>query len=207
MSLLLDVSSLERDVGQGIPFQLTGPPPEIVDLPDGVVLGPVSVLGRVIWTGHTVLIEGRVRAGAFLVCSRCLRSIERPVEAALSREFKATDEDQGKAGERANRGHHGRKRGGDNADVSSRWESEEPAGGENESPLPFSHQTVDLTFPVREALVLELPMKPVCRDDCAGLCPVCGTDLNEKACGCRAEKADTRFLSLKKLLEAEERRE
>jgi uncharacterized protein len=66
---------------------------------------------------------------------------------------------------------------------------------------------LDLSFPAWEALILEIPMKPVCRDECRGLCPVCGADLNEKTCGCEAREADPRLLSLKKLLANKERGE
>ena len=43
---------------------------------------------------------------------------------------------------------------------------------------------LDLNEPVREALLLELPMAPHCREDCNGLCPRCGADLNDGPCAC-----------------------
>jgi len=43
---------------------------------------------------------------------------------------------------------------------------------------------LDVTEAVRQQLLLVLPMVPVCRPDCRGLCPRCGTNLNERACGC-----------------------
>lgn len=47
-------------------------------------------------------------------------------------------------------------------------------------------------------LALEVPMKPLCREDCKGLCPKCGADLNEGDCGCeREERVDPRFAALK----------
>jgi uncharacterized protein len=42
---------------------------------------------------------------------------------------------------------------------------------------------VDLSTMVRDAVVIDLPTRVLCRDDCAGLCPVCGTDRNEGDCG------------------------
>jgi uncharacterized protein len=45
------------------------------------------------------------------------------------------------------------------------------------------HQ-IDLSDPVREALLLEMPMRLLCRKDCKGLCPVCGANLNENLCDC-----------------------
>jgi len=52
---------------------------------------------------------------------------------------------------------------------------------------------------VEEQLQLELPMKPLCRPDCLGLCPRCGTDRNTAPCDCR-EEGDERLAKLKSLL-------
>lgn len=52
---------------------------------------------------------------------------------------------------------------------------------------------------VEEQLQLELPMKPLCRPDCRGLCPTCGADLNAGPCDCR-EEGDERLAKLKSLL-------
>jgi ribosomal protein L32 len=51
---------------------------------------------------------------------------------------------------------------------------------------PIVDDTIDLGPMVRDAIVLELPMAPLCRDDCRGLCPQCGADRNESECGCVA---------------------
>lgn len=56
--------------------------------------------------------------------------------------------------------------------------------------------TVDLTELVRDAVLLELPVAPLCDDDCAGLCPTCGIDRNEGECGCAAEETDPRWAAL-----------
>lgn len=57
----------------------------------------------------------------------------------------------------------------------------------------------DLAEIVREQILLSLPMKHLCRHDCAGLCQRCGKDLNEGPCGCAQEKGDARFAVLKKV--------
>jgi uncharacterized protein len=53
---------------------------------------------------------------------------------------------------------------------------------------------------VREAIILSLPLKPLCSEECKGLCPVCGTDLNKSHCHCVIEKTDPRWDMLKGLL-------
>ena len=51
-------------------------------------------------------------------------------------------------------------------------------------PLPVAALEVDLTGVVREELALDVPALVLCRDDCAGLCPTCGADLNAGPCAC-----------------------
>jgi uncharacterized protein len=53
---------------------------------------------------------------------------------------------------------------------------------------------------VREAVILALPLKPLCSRDCKGLCPVCGADLNRSQCDCVREKTDPRWDQLRGLL-------
>lgn len=45
-------------------------------------------------------------------------------------------------------------------------------------------EEVDISGDVRDELLIELPMNPLCKEECKGLCPVCGTDLNKKQCRC-----------------------
>lgn len=61
---------------------------------------------------------------------------------------------------------------------------------------------IDLEPLVREYAILEFPIMPLCREDCKGLCPQCGQDLNEKDCGHRPE-SDSPFSILKDLLDKE----
>ena len=49
----------------------------------------------------------------------------------------------------------------------------------------FEASTVDLTEALKDALVLELPLRFLCKEDCAGLCPRCGTNLNTGSCTCQ----------------------
>jgi len=50
--------------------------------------------------------------------------------------------------------------------------------------LPEASTVLDLSFVIREEVALTVSSFPLCREDCAGLCPHCGTDLNQGTCGC-----------------------
>ena len=52
---------------------------------------------------------------------------------------------------------------------------------------------LDLTDAARQYLDLSVPMKPLCREDCAGLCPTCGANLNETDCTCERSLTDPRW--------------
>jgi uncharacterized protein len=60
---------------------------------------------------------------------------------------------------------------------------------------------IDLAPILREYILLEIPISPLCRADCKGLCPICGNNLNESQCSHDEDSGDPRFSSLKKLLD------
>lgn len=68
-----------------------------------------------------------------------------------------------------------------------------PAEGETQ---PLLGDCIDLEPVAREAVLLSLPLAPLCRDDCAGLCPRCGGDRNESPCECTTERTDPRWSAL-----------
>ena len=115
--------------------------------------------------------QGQVKARVVLECARCLTRYEQELSGSTS--FVAC----------------------------SHEDAAKYAGGDNEEYIPFSGNdlSVDLVEPVRQALMLALPMMPVCDEDCRGLCSACGANLNEKTCDCKNETADPRWDGLKGL--------
>jgi uncharacterized protein len=65
----------------------------------------------------------------------------------------------------------------------------------------YKDDAIDLRQVIREQFYLSLPMKPLCRDDCKGLCPVCGINRNREVCSCESAWVDPRFDALRKLKE------
>ena len=65
--------------------------------------------------------------------------------------------------------------------------------------LPGASLRVDISEPVRQTAILSLSMKPLCSEDCRGLCSQCGANLNEGDCGCVKESIDPRWEDLKGL--------
>jgi uncharacterized protein len=123
-----------------------------------------------------VLVQGDVEANVQLQCSRCLEDLSLPVEARLEEQFQPTvDVETGHAITRA--------------------EDEED---DTVFKIDANH-LMDLTEPVRPALLVAIPMRPLCREDCRGLCPECGASLNYVDCGHNQESPDSRWEALKAL--------
>ena len=75
-----------------------------------------------------------------------------------------------------------------------------PGAGPDDADLTvYEGDEIDLSPLVREQLMLSLPTRPLCRDDCRGLCSHCGVNLNRAACTCAEHKFDPRFAALRGL--------
>ena len=72
--------------------------------------------------------------------------------------------------------------------------------GEEVQVLSPDANYIDLAEDVRQYAILALPQKMLCREDCAGLCPSCGTNLNRAACDCRTDRVDSRWTGLQPFL-------
>ena len=107
-------------------------------------------------TGEMVAIRGQIRSWARLECVRCLRTFDLPITADVTVVM-------GRAG-----GHF--------------WQEVD-----RDDDMKFHDgRLLDLREEAREAMLLELPITPHCREDCRGLCPRCGADLNDGPCECAA---------------------
>ena len=72
---------------------------------------------------------------------------------------------------------------------------------ENDDYILLDQYQLDLADLTLADILLELPYKSLCRDDCRGLCPMCGKNLNEGLCGCTRQSVDPRLDVLRQLLE------
>ena len=116
-------------------------------------------------------LAGRVQTALELTCSRCLEPFVWPMEALFDLSY------QPRAGFAA---------------VGERQIDEEDF-----STALYDNDEIDLGQLMAERLYLALPMKPLCRDDCRGLCSQCGTNLNRGSCSCPRAWEDPRLAALK----------
>ena len=125
-------------------------------------------------TNTGILARGHVDATVTLTCARCLDPVAVPVQADFAEEFAPS------------------------VDIHSGRALPEP-----ENDLVFSlteRHILELGEALRQNLLASLPLQPLCRPDCAGLCPVCGANRNVTSCGCILETEDHPFARLQELL-------
>jgi len=139
------------------------------------IAAPVTFTADVRKDAQKVRLVGRIRTTLEADCGRCLEAFEIPVDAAFDLMF-LPQADQTATGEQEVQ----------DADIGVSF---------------YKDDVIDLGEVMREQFYLALPMKPLCRPDCQGLCPVCGANRNREQCGCRSEWVDPRLAGLKKLLE------
>lgn len=77
---------------------------------------------------------------------------------------------------------------------------DDPEEDEDTATLINEQHVLDLTEVVRQAALIALPLHPLCRPDCAGLCPICGQDLNVGSCDCEPEP-DPRWAQLRAMID------
>jgi uncharacterized protein len=146
--------------------------------------GPVHVDFRFQKFDRRVLVKASARAELDAQCSRCLT----PVSADLPVDFELTmvpaDEYEEKAGAAEDKSHH---------PVAGSF------GAEDAEEDVYTGKVIDLDPILREQVLLALPGYPVCQEGCKGLCSVCGTNLNERECGCDRKVPDPRWAGLAKV--------
>lgn len=124
--------------------------------------------------GADVLVEGELTASVPLTCSRCLEEFRVEVHPAIDMRYVPRPAALAAA---------------ENVEL-----------GSDDLDLDFySNDEVNLDALVETETTLALPMKPLCREDCRGLCPVCGGNRNLTPCACDVRPPDPRLAVLKQL--------
>jgi len=139
------------------------------DKRDSAVSGEISLLK----TQRGILVRGELHTELELTCSRCLSAFRYPLDISFEEEYIQT------------------------IDVNSGLPLE--SFGEPGSFTIDEHHIIDFREAVRQYALLLIPMKPLCREECAGLCRECGRNLNQGPCGCPVRTVDPRWSKLMNL--------
>ena len=134
---------------------------------------PVAVKGNVKLARALVQVNGHIYTRAQVECDRCLQPVELPVDADFALEYI----------------------------TGSDYESSEAAEltDEEMSVSVFDGEAIDVDEIVKEQILLAVPTRVLCREDCKGICPECGIDRNSGECACVSDDVDPRWAALKNL--------
>jgi uncharacterized protein len=138
------------------------------------LLTPVRARLRIEKHETEVLVKGDLTAEANLQCGRCLKDFRKLLSIPIEAVYHPVEE--------------------------LREEDTHEIKSEELDMDFYSGDELDLDVLLKEQIELNLPMKPLCSENCKGLCPKCGTDLNTVRCSCKPDITDLRFAALKKLL-------
>lgn len=173
--MLVELASLER---QGGKFAHNYGPSELEFNDERVGLAsPPRVAGRIQRSDSKVTVSGEITAELQLDCDRCLKTLTIPVSAVFNVEYVTPEVYQASQA----------------AELLD----------EDLSLSIFDGEVVDIDELVREQLLLSLPAQVLCREDCKGLCAVCGGDRNLTDCACQQADFDPRWTGLKEIANRE----
>jgi uncharacterized protein len=183
-------AAMVRDALAGLPIR------DALEAPESAPAGGGAVDVDLYADGSHVFASGRVKGWVEVACSRCVG----PVKIAVDEPVKVTfmPRHELAALEAA-----------EDAEPAKPAEADEgpEVAAEDLDVFPYDGEKIDLTPLVREQLILAVPFAPLCREDCAGLCPQCGADKNAAPCTCDDQSpgasagvaADPRFDALRGL--------
>jgi uncharacterized protein len=173
----LDLSEILSHVGMQYPYDIDEPPIVDEDLECGK-----RIQGKILFnnTGNVLLINGAAETEVVLPCSRCLEYYSEPVRMPVTEAFPLEPMATG-----------------------PRVRQTMMVVEEDESPIAgrlFEGPLFDLTELLRQGITLALPSQPLHDENCKGLCPHCGQNLNEGACECRSDIPNPALAKLGELL-------
>jgi uncharacterized protein len=154
-------------------FERVYQPDELARETEYSVVAPVDLQFDIFKDKAQFRLVGNVKTTLELPCSRCLEPFTLPVEQAFDLRYQPHAQNTG--------------------------EGEKEIEEDDLTTAFYEDDEIDLGQLMREQFYLALPMKPLCEDDCKGLCPDCGTNLNRGTCDCKREWDDPRLAALRQL--------
>ena len=140
-----------------------------------IIISPIKARLKIMKIGSEVIVKGEVVADIRLQCSRCIADFDHVLSVPVDVVYHPLDE-------------------------LKREERHEIPSGELDMDF-YSGDEMDLATLMKEQILLNVPMKPLCTDACRGICRTCGKNLNDGDCSCQHTETDSRFDVLKKILD------
>ena len=136
------------------------------------IVGPIAVAFQAQKGSGGIAVSGQLQGSAVMTCSRCLDEFTEDISHEFSYNCLPREAIE---------------------------EEKEELTLESMDICYYSGGEIDITALVHEQVALALPMRPLCKEGCKGLCPECGANLNKSDCGCQTGPIDLRLSALKNL--------
>lgn len=137
------------------------------------LIEPAEISGHARGNGREVELRGKLLAKLEGLCGRCLQPVEVPISTDFTERFVRA--------------------------VSWVADEQHELQEEDLNLAVFDGEAIELDDLVREEILLAVPANVLCREDCQGLCPICGIDKNLSSCQCETKEIDSRWQKLKEL--------
>lgn len=165
----VEISQIEKRVGESITVSFS----ESMDLPDLRLNEDLEGEFQVTNAGRSILVRGKIRSSTLLECSRCAEEYLFPFEIELYEEYVPEG----------------------NLQV----EPEKELSAADLNIFTYDRKEIDLEEVIRQNIIASLPLQPICKKECRGLCPSCGMNLNLGQCSCAPENTERRCIQMESL--------
>jgi uncharacterized protein len=142
-----------------------------------VPAGPFSVRGDLKRVNQELVFRGRMQAAVRLACGRCLEEFTVEISGPLEAQWRIVPSPGDRSG---------------HPEEDGPWLEDLETGDVQQG-------GINLADYLLEQVILNIPLAPLCRDECRGLCPECGANRNNQPCSCSSGSDDGPFKELKKL--------
>ncbi len=168
---MLNIASLKKNEGEIRKFNLDLLLPPLGSGLDKVIfVSPLRLNFSLTCLNQNLFLQGRLETTVRLHCGRCLEQFDLPLQLELKETY--YNEAVNKA---------------DSSKPEEDW-------------IAYRGDFLDIRPELERAVLDSLPMRPLCQEDCLGLCPICGQNRNKQSCQCTEEEVDPRLSVLKTLL-------
>lgn len=163
-------------VPEGLSLSCTATGPQLgLNEPEEKFQGPLMIHMDLVREEGPITVTGTLEGTAIRQCVRCLADFSAPLVVSLYAEFVRQPDETAKP--RPEGGPRGPRRGAQPVEPVEELE-------EADEVYLYQGDHLDLASMVREQVILAAPMQPLCQEDCLGLCPQCGQNLNDRRCAC-----------------------
>jgi len=189
-SIKVDLADI--DPLSGLDFAISRPFADFFESDEKVkAVGDMEAKLQITASHDEYFVSGLVTGRMNVKCGRCLKEYEELLQAEIYAPFVSKDAwHEAETGKRAREEHDPTHEGGEGSGM----------GADDDSDVYYYEETgLELYTLIRDQLLLSMPLKQVCSEECKGLCQKCGIDLNVKSCDCPEKDADSRFAVLEQL--------